>query len=544
MRGAPESTRMPPRARRQPLNSLATRIILFVFVSTFATALVVSWLSIQSTHTYLRDRIEKAYPASLERANAAARSWLLAGQAEIEALAVRGERATDLEAARARSAHFAALLWLGPDGELRARSGDDILPPAARRRLAGGDAAGLAAPLSESGAPRAVASAPLGGGRGRLVGIFDRERLAELLAREGAIDGGQVVLADAEGDVVVPAGGPRRVPLRRLEESGASVHEYVDGGGRHVLGSARPLGLFGWRAVLETPFRVAYAPVLRVVTQVFVVDLFVILLFSFLAYRITSAVVRPIETLSEGARRIAQGHFELEIEEPGSHDEIGLLTRTFNDMMRRIRRYQQEIEEANTSLSERNAELQQANEVLAQLSITDGLTKLHNHRFFQDHLTREIKRVNRVGEPLSMLFVDIDDFKSLNDRLGHAAGDELLARIARIMNAAIRESDLLARYGGEEFVVLASATDLAGAYRLAEKIRTAIAEASFILDDSMRPVRVTVSVGVAQYKGNRKKLFLDADRALYRAKAEGKNCAIVDDEEALRSALEKEGGAG
>src|SRR4030095_14782338 len=103
---------------------------------------------------------------------------------------------------------------------------------------------------------------------------------------------------------------------------------------------------------------------------------------------------------------------------------------------------------------------QQAKETFEQLSITDGLTKLHNHRFFQDHLSREIRRVGRSGEPLSMRLVDLDDFKQLNARLGHAAGDELLAGIAHILNQSVRSTDLLARYGGEEFVGLPPPTHL------------------------------------------------------------------------------------
>jgi diguanylate cyclase (GGDEF)-like protein len=129
-----------------------------------------------------------------------------------------------------------------------------------------------------------------------------------------------------------------------------------------------------------------------------------------------------------------------------------------------------------------------------------------------------------------MLLVDLDDFKQLNDRLGHAAGDELLAGVARALNQSVRATDLLARYGGEEFVVLTPDTDLAGAYLLAEKVRTAIAESSFIVDESLRPMRVTVSIGVAQFSGNRKGFFKAADRALYRAKDHGKNCVVMDED--------------
>jgi PleD family two-component response regulator len=114
------------------------------------------------------------------------------------------------------------------------------------------------------------------------------------------------------------------------------------------------------------------------------------------------------------------GQAELEIPEVSSRDEIGLLTRTFNDMIQQQRAQREEIEEANRHLKDRNLRLQQANEVLNQLSITDGLTRLHNHRFFQDHLTREIRRVERTQEPLAILVIDIDDFKRLNDQRGHA----------------------------------------------------------------------------------------------------------------------------
>ncbi len=251
------------------------------------------------------------------------------------------------------------------------------------------------------------------------------------------------------------------------------------------------------------------------------------LLFSALAARVTAAIVKPVEALAEGARHVSQGRFDLELPGTERADEIGLLTRTFNDMLHELRRNQLEIERTNQQLMGSNQDLRTANEVLAQLSITDGLTKLHNHRSFQDHLTHEIKRADRLREPLCILLIDIDDFKSLNDRLGHAAGDEVLVQIALIMSASVRESDLLARYGGEEFVVLAANADLPGATMLAEKIRTSVSEASTVVGDAMRPTRITVSIGVARYGGSRKQFFRDADRALYSAKAEGKNCVVV-----------------
>jgi diguanylate cyclase (GGDEF)-like protein len=525
-------------ARRQPLNSLATKIILFVFTSTFVTALVVSWISIQSTHDSLLGVVDRMYPIALDRAVVQLEDWIDRGRDDTVYAAASERRPTAprLAAAVEASEPLVGLVAVGRDGRVRASGGPASvgIPAAALAQLLPIHSQTLRT-IPLAGGEQAVAvwvpfATPSDDAAG-LLGIFERAALESILSGELPDAASALALVDAAGRRLAQAG---RAPESWGEElltdppreDPASVRDY-ESGGVHMIGAARRLSEVGWRVVVQTPFDAAFEPVLSVVTRIFAIDLCVILLFSFLAYRVTATVVRPIERLSEGARQIGQGDIEHEIPEPNSHDELGLLTRTFNDMMRQLRRNQEEIETANRHLKDRNARLQQANEVLNQLSITDGLTKLHNHRFFQDHMTREIKRVGRTGEALSMLMLDLDDFKRLNDRFGHAAGDELLTRIARILNGSVRESDFLARYGGEEFVILASDTDLAGAEVLAEKVRTAIAESSFILDESLRPLQVTVSVGVAQFEGNRKQFFRAADQALYRAKAAGKNCVVI-----------------
>jgi diguanylate cyclase (GGDEF)-like protein len=166
---------------------------------------------------------------------------------------------------------------------------------------------------------------------------------------------------------------------------------------------------------------------------------------------------------------------------------------------------------------------------VSELSVTDPLTQLHNRRFFEEYLDREINRLGRNGDGFCLLVIDIDDFKMLNDSYGHAAGDEFLKQIARTMKESVRETDLIARFGGEEFVVVLNGTDIRGATLLAEKLRTNVAESSFIVDDSMRPRRATVSIGLAKYKGSRTDLFNSADAALYRAKDSGKDCVVTDE---------------
>ena len=374
---------------------------------------------------------------------------------------------------------------------------------------------------------------------GFLLARYDRLGLEHILEGEREGNPGTLLLADARGRVLATIGddAPERADAEHsiaqlTEGEPETIREYASESGVHVLGAISPLpGTPDWRLVIEAPFATAFEPVLTVVTKIFVADLLIILLFITFAYRITTRMLRPIEDLSESARQASRGDLGQAISDPGTHDEIGLLTRAFNDMMVKLQESQEELQQANRQLTSQNEEFQRANEVLSQLSITDGLTKLHNHRYFQESLTREIKRQSRNGKPLSMLLVDLDDFKALNDRLGHASGDELLMRVASIMDATVRESDLLARYGGEEFVVLATDTDLDGAVALAEKIRMAVEQTPHIVDDSLRPVRITVSAGVAQFVGDRRLFFEAADRALYRAKDLGKNCVVAADDD-------------
>jgi len=533
-------------ARRQPLNSLSTKIIFFGFLSTFLTALAVSWISIESTYRFLERRIDETFPALLEGSAERVGGWLDAHLAGTVSAAAALAAAPPGDAPEAQEALVRAAGELGgasgawllaADGRVLAAAPSPTRPPPGLAVPESAQPAGpaLVAARLPNGSPVLAAIAPVPAQDGRaaapalLVAAFDPASLGPLLAGGPGSDGRRVHLVAADG-LAMASSDPEQIGERiALPPGPEPVSDYAGSDGERRVGATRPLPHAGLTLVVEEPFDRAFEPVLSVVTRIFVTDLAIIFLFSFLAYQITAAIVKPIEALSEGARRVSQGELDVEIPDTRGGDEIALLTRTFNDMMRKLRKNQLEIESANQQLKDQNQALQRANEVLAQLSITDGLTRLHNHRFFQDHLTREIKRVQRSGEPLSMLLIDIDDFKRLNDRLGHAAGDELLARIARTMNEAMRESDLLARYGGEEFVVLASNTELRGAATLAEKVRAAVAESTFLLDDSNRLERVTVSIGVAQFKGDRKGFFQGADRALYRAKGAGKNCVRIDD---------------
>jgi two-component system cell cycle response regulator len=168
--------------------------------------------------------------------------------------------------------------------------------------------------------------------------------------------------------------------------------------------------------------------------------------------------------------------------------------------------------------------------LVARQASTDGLTELANRREFEESLANEISRAERFGVNLALILADLDNFKQVNDRFGHQAGDEVLKAFADILRDTVRDIDVAARYGGEEFAILLPQTDIAGAEKLAERLREAV-ETHPLAEAQNRPVVVTASFGVAAFPeaGTPASLFGAADEALYRAKRAGKNCVVCAD---------------
>jgi diguanylate cyclase (GGDEF)-like protein len=159
-------------------------------------------------------------------------------------------------------------------------------------------------------------------------------------------------------------------------------------------------------------------------------------------------------------------------------------------------------------------------------SITDPLLNIYNRRYLEKRLHEEVARINRYKSPLSLIFLDIDHFKEINDRYGHPIGDIVLISLGEMLLSQIRKTDLVARYGGEEMVILLPNTDEGEAYKLAERIRLYIEHATFANTEIQGGVSCTVSLGISSAQDDNchgADLLNQADAAMYHAKQKGRN---------------------
>lgn len=214
-------------------------------------------------------------------------------------------------------------------------------------------------------------------------------------------------------------------------------------------------------------------------------------------------VLKPLHLLEEASARLRAGDLSYRVGLE-REDELGSLARTFDSMADQLEKNQHMLEE---------------------LATHDALTGLYNRREFDLRLSRELARSRRFDQPVSLIMLDIDHFKLINDTYGHPAGDEALCRLTRLVEQEIRQVDTAARLGGEELAIILPQTDQAGAVQVAERIRLRISRRIRFTDcDISMPL--TVSIGIAvfpQDATSEEALSVAADQALYRAKREGRD---------------------
>jgi diguanylate cyclase (GGDEF)-like protein len=323
----------------------------------------------------------------------------------------------------------------------------------------------------------------------------DRANLS-LITRSG------MVLVDEHGNLAPPYA--KRVADTVLTDvrAGASLGAYRTIDGTDVIGAFSALEELPWIVLAEIPRHEAYAEVARLRNVTLAILIGALLTVGVVAYRLAQLIVRPLDRLTRGAGEVALGDFAVELPPTGG-GEVGYLTDVFNYMVVRLREGREELE---------------------RLSVTDPLTGLYNRRKLAQNIEQEAQRSGRTGKPFAVLMMDIDEFKAVNDRFGHHAGDRVLVTLARTLHDSVRVIDSVGRYGGEEFVVVLPETDRTHGVETAERIRAAVA--SRRLAPGEGDTRVTVSIGVAEFPtdGTTVDAIIDsADRALYLAKQRGRN---------------------
>ena len=244
----------------------------------------------------------------------------------------------------------------------------------------------------------------------------------------------------------------------------------------------------------------------------------VLKVFSPMPWRFGDRDVRTLQLMA-GLVGAAMGH-------AAEHEARLVLLDERTKALEALRRSEEQLTEQLDLTRQLNRELERANTQLAEIARTDGLTGLRNRRHFDEALQEGYSFMSRRGEPVSVVMVDVDEFKRYNDTYGHQAGDEVLRAVAAALQASARRHDTVARLGGEEFALILLGADLLAAATLAERLRLAVEAGPW----TNRPV--TASFGVATaWPGcaNPLELVKRADEALYLSKRRGRNRVTCDD---------------
>ena len=252
----------------------------------------------------------------------------------------------------------------------------------------------------------------------------------------------------------------------------------------------------------------------------FTYGVLVMLLPSFLSFALGSKWIRSIETISEDIKSKSV-RFIGEKKEFDVENEFENIQQNFNVL-------HDEFQSKINELNKVSKKLIDSNNKFKKLALSDELTSLYNRRSFDLRLIEETSRSDRYKQELSLIMIDLDDFKRYNDTYGHQTGDKLLKEVAYMIRKSIRESDLAFRYGGDEFAVLLPVCDIKNAEHVAQRLVEKVSIHEFKNIEGQRLGRVTISCGVACYKGKLEAFVAEADKHLFAAKTSGKGLIIAE----------------
>ena len=288
---------------------------------------------------------------------------------------------------------------------------------------------------------------------------------------------------------------------------------YLDYRGSKVLGASQWIKGGSWLIVSEIDYNEVMEPIYSFIWVTIGGALLTLLILTPFSIRMVRSITLPIKRLNEVSKRMTNGIFDSDCtgtENPPPPEEIQQLMDGFCAMQGKVESTVQKLQRS---------------------AVTDQLTQLPNRRYLMKEGARLVDIAIRAGQPCSVLVIDIDHFKSVNDNYGHTVGDIVLKQAGRAFQDIVRTSDIVARYGGEEFVVVAPGSDIDSSHILAERLRHGIAARTFNTDE--QPLACTISIGVAHYATDIKygvdayeDMLARADEALYKAKNSGRNRVV------------------
>lgn len=293
----------------------------------------------------------------------------------------------------------------------------------------------------------------------------------------------------------------------RMNNRSNELSIYKNANGSKVVGLSSPLPLLPWNIAMEKDYQQAFREVLELKNITLAILAILLSVVAVAAFLLSHSILSPLKQLINGATRVADGDLDVQLE-VRRHDEIGFTMSIFNDMVIRLRKNHEKLE---------------------KLSAVDALTGLFNRKRLMEMFALHIKRYARHQTPFSVLMVDLDHFKEINDRYGHLAGDAVLVSIGELLREMLRSIDTAGRYGGEEFLIILDDIREQEALHTAERIRMAVENNEVIADG--KTIRVSISIGVATISNifdmEKGRLINRADKALYEAKRNGRNCVVL-----------------
>ncbi|WP_350978713.1 diguanylate cyclase [Shewanella sp. AC34-MNA-CIBAN-0136] len=285
----------------------------------------------------------------------------------------------------------------------------------------------------------------------------------------------------------------------------------------------------GWTLFVTTKESEIFHAIYTIMYDVLVTSIILMVIFLLLISELSNRITKPIVQLTKDVKAsVKDKKSYLKIID--SDDEIGQLSKAFHDSLQKIHLHtihlEQMVNHRTQEITDKNLLLNQQNEKLEQLASKDPLTLLYNRRAFSALVDKEISRAKRHHFPVTLVILDIDYFKKINDEFGHNVGDDILCRFADELSVNMRKENLICRWGGEEFVILIPEATSAMVFKHIEALRQKISQMDFAPID-----KLTFSAGMATLRIEEpfKEWFQRADSALYKAKGSGRNKIVVDD---------------